>query len=100
MDDETDWYEKQRHDSKILHLAIVINAEDRHIGAISLMKIDQRSQNSELGIAIGDKDYWGYGQEAIKLLINFGFHHHNLHRIYLRVNADHVAGKHLSAWTF
>jgi len=35
------------------------------------------------GIAIGEKDEWGkkYGEEALRLLIEYAFHHLNLHRI-------------------
>ena len=42
---------------------------------------------------IGDKSRWGqgFGREAIKLLLPFGFATLNLHRIYLRVDASHPA---------
>jgi diamine N-acetyltransferase len=93
LDDETDWYESQRKDSAGQHFAIVISAENLHIGSISLMKINQREQNAELGIMIGDKTRWGqgFGREAIQLLLPFGFATLNLHRIYLRVDASHAA---------
>jgi RimJ/RimL family protein N-acetyltransferase len=53
------------------------------IGSIGLNKIDHRSQAAELGIAIGEKEYWskGYGTEAARLLINYGFNQLNLNRI-------------------
>lgn len=94
LEDEADWYEQQRHDSTSLHLAIVITAKELHIGSVSLMKIDQRNQNAELGIMIGDKSQWnqGYGREAIQLMVNYGFTQLNLHRIYLRVDVSHAGG--------
>jgi len=94
LEDETDWYEHQRNDQSVLNLAIVLNDSQEHIGSVSLMKISQRDQNAELGIAIGDKTKWGqgYGQEAITLLLKYGFSQLNLHRIYLRVDASHSAG--------
>jgi diamine N-acetyltransferase len=93
LDDETDWYESQRKDSTVQSFALVISAENLHIGSISLMKINQREQNAELGIMIGDKTRWGqgFGREAIQLLLPFGFTTLNLHRIYLRVDASHTA---------
>ena len=93
LDDETDWYESQRKDNTNQIFAIVISAENLHIGSIALMKINQREQNAELGIMIGDKTCWGqgYGREAIQLLLPFGFNTLNLHRIYLRVDASHPA---------
>lgn len=93
LDNETDWYESQRQDSTMCNFAIVVSAENLHIGSISLMKINQHEQNAELGIMIGDKTRWGqgYGREAIQLLLPFGFNTLNLHRIYLRVDASHPA---------
>ena len=92
LEDETDWYESQRKDGSTLNLAIVVSDEERHIGSVSLMKINQREQNAELGIMIGDKTCWGqgYGREAIQLLLRYGFTTLNLHRIYLRVDASHT----------
>jgi RimJ/RimL family protein N-acetyltransferase len=92
LEDETEWYERQRKDNTILNLAIVVNDEERHIGSVSLFKINQREQNAELGIVIGDKTCWsqGYGREAIQLLLHLGFTELNLHRIYLRVDANHT----------
>lgn len=92
LEDETDWYESQRKNGSTLNLAIVVSDEERHIGSVSLMKINQREQNAELGIMIGDKTCWGqgYGREAILLLLRYGFTTLNLHRIYLRVDANHT----------
>jgi RimJ/RimL family protein N-acetyltransferase len=93
LDDETDWYENQRRDNSMQNFAVVISAEDLNIGSIGLMGINQRDQNAELGIVIGDKTCWGqgYGREAIHLLLSFGFNTLNLHRIFLRVDATHPA---------
>lgn len=93
LDDETDWYESQRKDDTMQNFAMVISPESLHIGSIGLMKINQREQNAELGIMIGDKTHWGqhYGREAIQLLLSFGFNTLNLHRIYLHVDASHPA---------
>jgi RimJ/RimL family protein N-acetyltransferase len=53
------------------------------IGSCGLHEINHKDRNALFGIAIGEKDYWnrGYGTEAAKLLINYGFQQLNLHRV-------------------
>ena len=53
------------------------------IGSTGLHGINNKDHNATFGIAIGEKDYWsrGYGTEAARLLINYGFEQLNLHRI-------------------
>ncbi len=93
FDDEIEWYESQRKDPSALNLAMVLKADNRHIGSVSLNHIDRQSQKAELGIVIGEKAEWykGYGTEAIRLMVAYGFFTLNLHRIYLIVDADHTA---------
>ncbi len=52
-----------------------------HIGAVSLESIQKRNKNASFGIMIGDKHYWskGFGEEASKLIINYGFEKLKLH---------------------
>ncbi|MBB6217047.1 RimJ/RimL family protein N-acetyltransferase [Anaerosolibacter carboniphilus] len=69
------------------NFAIVDIEKDELIGNIGFPKLDYMNRVAELGIFIGNKDYWGkgYGTEAIHLLLDFGFNILNLHNIYLRV---------------
>ena len=64
-----------------------IEADGKLIGQCALFNFNHVAHTGELGITIGDKSYWGrgYGTEAIGLLIDYGFHHHNLNRIFLTV---------------
>lgn len=66
---------------------IVEKQSKKPIGVTSLIKIDYKNRNAECIIDIGEKDAWGkgYGAEAMKLLLDYGFMELNLHRIYLRV---------------
>lgn len=68
--------------------AIVDAAEDKLIGNCSLFKINKDHRKCEIGIFIGDKNYWGrgYGTEAMRLLVDYGFNILNMHNILLEVH--------------
>jgi RimJ/RimL family protein N-acetyltransferase len=55
------------------------------IGRLGYYNIDYRRREAELGIVIGEKEYWGkgYGSEAIKTLLAHVFEETRLNRIYL-----------------
>jgi len=74
-----------KNDAKMF--AVVDSATDKLIGNGSIFKINQRNKKAELGIFIGDKTYWnrGYGSDAVKLLLDFGFNILNLNNIMLEV---------------
>lgn len=59
----------------------------RPIGNAGLIDINRANQTAEFGIVIGEKDCWnrGYGTEATRLTLDFGFNAQNLHNIRLRV---------------
>jgi RimJ/RimL family protein N-acetyltransferase len=84
---EEKWIEEAASGQNGTRVHFVIEAIEgnatKTIGSIGLNKIDYRCQTAELGIAIGEKEYWskGYGTEAARLLINYGFNQLNLNRI-------------------
>jgi RimJ/RimL family protein N-acetyltransferase len=59
------------------------NDANKPIGSIGLNGVHPKDHSATFGIAIGEKDYWnkGYGAEACRLIINYGFTQLNLHRI-------------------
>jgi RimJ/RimL family protein N-acetyltransferase len=59
------------------------NDGNKAIGSIGLNGIHPKDHFATFGIAIGEKEYWskGYGTEAAKLIIKYGFEQLNLHRI-------------------
>ena len=69
------------------NFAIINKENDTLIGNIGLKDIDDINRTAELGIFIGDKNFHskGYGSEAIKLLLNYGFNYLNLNNITLKV---------------
>jgi RimJ/RimL family protein N-acetyltransferase len=61
-----------------------INGEkSKPIGSLGINGINSKDHNATFGIALGDKQYWskGYGTEAARLIIRYGFEQLNLHRI-------------------
>jgi RimJ/RimL family protein N-acetyltransferase len=74
--------------------AIIDKEKDELIGNCSLFDIDHLHRKAEFGIFIGDKNYWGkgYGTEATKLLLDYGFNILNLNNIMLRVYSYNKRG--------
>jgi RimJ/RimL family protein N-acetyltransferase len=68
---------------------IVDLGSDCAIGRGMLFSVDAVNRSCMLGIAIGEKDYWGkgYGQEAVVLLLDYAFNLLNLHSVMLGVFA-------------
>ncbi len=58
-----------------------------HIGNTNLFNAQAADQKCELGIMIGDKTCWsqGYGADALRTLVMFGFDEMNMNRIQLFV---------------
>jgi len=75
-------------------MAIVLRDADRHIGNTGLHHTNHVDRMAEFGIAIGETDCWqkGYGTEATRLMVDYGFNTLNLNRLYLRVHADNPRG--------
>ena len=57
----------------------------RHIGNFMYYDLDLRRGEAELGIMIGDRDYWGkgYGSDAIRAVQDYIFTQTTLTRVYL-----------------
>ena len=74
--------------------AIILKDSDQLIGNISLMEINHLGRRATLGLFIGDADKRGkgYGTEAIRLILDYGFNTLNLHNIMLNVNAGNEQG--------
>lgn len=77
---------KQQDDSCIL-LLIVLRHNNQPIGDVALQDIDSMNRNCNIRIALSAKEHTGkgYGSEALKLLLNYGFGILNMHRIELNV---------------
>jgi RimJ/RimL family protein N-acetyltransferase len=89
---ERDWLEEQYKSDTQINLAIVVKDADRHIGNCGFNTIDYVNRNAVFGILIGEKEAWGhgYGPEAARLLLKYGFEELGLHRIGLEVYAHNA----------
>ncbi|MGE0228288.1 MAG: GNAT family N-acetyltransferase [Dehalococcoidia bacterium] len=77
------------------HFAIETIEERRFLGTCSLEVAFPENRRAELGIVIGDPDYWdgGYGTDAVRTLCRFGFEEMNLHRIELEAFAENARAR-------
>ncbi|MFP4343398.1 MAG: GNAT family N-acetyltransferase [Anaerolineales bacterium] len=75
-----------------LHFVIETLEDERPIGVISLEGINWRDREAEVGIIIGEPDFWGqgYGSDAMRTILGVGFRWFNLHRIFLWVIAGNA----------
>jgi len=88
LDQEISWYEgKQRSNDRELVLGIVDKGTDMHIGNVGLHNIDWVNSSAEIGIMIGEKEYWskGLGADAMEAMLGYAFSDLNLYRVYLSV---------------
>jgi RimJ/RimL family protein N-acetyltransferase len=69
--------------------AFAIEADGKLIGQCALFNINPVARTCELGITIGDKEYWGrgYGRESVNLLVEYAFRQNNFHKVWLQVHA-------------
>lgn len=81
----TEWLDKE--EDKQISFGIRTLADDRLIGIIGLHIADWVSRNAWVGIGIGEREYWGkgYGTDAMRLIVQYGFLELNLNRISLDV---------------
>ena len=77
--------------------AIVLKSNNLHIGNIKLDFHDSKANLSEMGILIGDKNYWGKGiaKEACDLILNYGFKKLKLRKIFLAVFENNISALNL-----
>ena len=74
--------------------AIVALEDDRLVGNICLMGIDHIGRNATIAIYIGETDNRGkgFGADALRLILRFGFKTLNLNNIMLFVHEDNAPG--------
>ena len=81
------------YEAKQLRLAICLNKTLKAIGLVDLFDFDPKNNRAGVGIVINESKQrnQGFGQEALALLINYGFTHLNLHQLFANINSNNVA---------
>ena len=80
-------YTDQLHDSDPNRYPLAVETlYGKHIGNCTCYDIDENKREAQLGIMIGDRNYWdrGYGTDAVITMVNHIFLNTNLKRIYLK----------------
>ena len=92
LQNEKTYLEKEQDNKSVF--AIIDLQTDEIIGIVGLHDINNINRTATLGIFIGNKDYRskGYGTEAIKLILDFGFNYLNLNNIDLALMEFNKSG--------
>ena len=85
-----DFIDKALNSDKNIVFSILEKKKKEIIGTCGLYDIDFISKRAQLNILIGEEKYLsnGYGTDAIKVLISYGFERLGLNSIYLGVNSE------------
>jgi diamine N-acetyltransferase len=96
---EERWFEDMLdHHGRDRWFFVICRLEDgRAVGSIDLHALDLTNGGAGLGILIGDPadTSQGYGSDAIRALLDFGFGELRLERIWLDVYEDNARGRHV-----
>jgi diamine N-acetyltransferase len=93
-EEEAAWYDRASQNHREIGFTIYQRASMRPIGNTGLHDINHRHRTAEFGILIGEKECWGqgYGTEATRLTLDYGFTALDLHSICLRVYSFNERG--------
>ena len=81
---------QKSRDTNTVMMAICDKETNKHIGNIKLDNFDWVSRTCELGVLIGEKEFWGkgIGSEVCKMTIHYAFQQLNIRKIVLCVYAN------------
>ena len=82
----SDYASELRYSFSTRHPFAVEVLDGKHIGNCVYYGVDKTKGEAELGVMIGNRDYWdkGYGADAVTTLVSYIFGQTNLNRIYLK----------------
>jgi len=90
IQEQYDYIEECENDEEGYYWSI--DSDEKTIGTVSLTEIDDHHKSAELGIVIGDKNFWGKGvaTEVIKSIINNAIQELNIEYISAEVEEANI----------
>ncbi len=84
-EDIEQWIERERPDG--IEFMIRKLDDNQLLGFVGLANIQWTHGDAFVGIAIGEREYWGkgYGTDAMRVMLHYAFTELNLHRVSLEV---------------
>jgi RimJ/RimL family protein N-acetyltransferase len=80
-------YATSLHQSQFNRFPLAVETlEGKHIGNCTFYDIDEKKEEAQVGIMIGNRDYWdkGYGTDVVKTMVNHVFRMTRVRRLYLK----------------
>jgi RimJ/RimL family protein N-acetyltransferase len=88
--DFSEFYDRMVRGQEAAEFAIEVAGE--LVGRCAMFHVDELSRNAEVGMSLGmEHQGKGYGRDALRVLLRYGFGHRNLHRVWLETTATNVA---------
>lgn len=85
-------YIKSANNNNNITFAIIDSKTEKHIGNIKIGNINWIHRYADIGLIIGEKEYWGKGiaKEAIKIVINYSFYILNIRKIIAGIYSENI----------
>ncbi|NCB71100.1 MAG: N-acetyltransferase [Clostridia bacterium] len=92
LDSILEWVKKTEHDDSEISFAIFDKQKEKHIGNIKLGSINWNHLYADLGLIIGDREYWsqGVGSCSIGLVANYAFRELKLHMVLAGIYQNNI----------
>ncbi len=90
------WFARVQEPAGYSSREFIIETEDgTPIGRIFYEHLDVKNRRTEVGIQIGEKEYWegGYGTDAMIAFLDYLFNELGLHRVYAHVQGYNTRAK-------
>jgi RimJ/RimL family protein N-acetyltransferase len=80
-------YATSLHQSQFNRFPLAVETlEGKHIGNCTFYDIDEKKGEAQLGVMIGNRDYWdkGFGADVVKAMVDHAFRSTKIRRLYLK----------------